>query len=367
MKIADPRYSTPSAQVLQHYVSNPHLIERLLINLGAQDVVDVGGEFRCTCPIHRGNNRQNFVVWYDHDAPVWRCFSHGCGTGPLQTLVMARMGLSEDQALAHMAQSAGLVIAGGPPVSRDALEAAELAACEARMRGRVQQEPLVFNEAMVAESMAGGTAYFESRGFSAALLRRFEVGFVPANRWVAFDPKWGKSNGWFEDRVSIPIRMQDARLIGFSGRRVDGLDFQKYKQLPGTRKGLALYPLHIPRIQREIQQSGMVYIVEGFADVWRCVQHGIFNVLSVMGTDISAPQLGILGSLCLGKIVFAYDGDDPGQAAMRSHAESVCQIAPVFRVGLPTGSDPGDIRDRTQLTSLFQSFQPLPSTPRRRR
>lgn len=368
MTIIRTEQRSPAFKMLMDfYRSRPDLIAHLLVSLGSQQVRDLGSEVRGTCPLHNGGGQANFVIWYDNDVPVWKCYSRACGRGPLHTLVLRRYQLRNDaEALQWLAQMAGLQIdttqVAIPP---EVMEQSELRAFELRMGAITRDLPNFFPEYMVSESTRGGCHFYENnpdpkKRYPRELLRQFEIGFVPANTWVWRSPdRPDQMSGWFDERVSIPIRMMDARLIGFSGRRLDAQKFQKYKILPGTKKRHALYGLHLPQTREAIRRTKMVHVVEGFPDTWRFHQFGVFNVTSFIGTDPSTTQIEALGSLPLERIVFAYDSDEGGRTAVQNYAQAVEDLAKLEALWAPESLDPGDLYDRDRFMAYLANPQPL--------
>jgi hypothetical protein len=52
-------------------------IQFLLESNGAKHIQDLSGSFRCTCPIHKGDNPTAFT--WDYTNGLWFCFTGSCG------------------------------------------------------------------------------------------------------------------------------------------------------------------------------------------------------------------------------------------------------------------------------------------------
>lgn len=369
--IVDPTRNRAEQVLMQHYLSRPDLIVAMLTAMGAVDIRQSHGVTQSTCPIHNGEGR-NFKVWHDKGAVIWCCFTR-CQSGkqPIYTLPMRRFEFSKEQAIGWLAHLGGICIDGmNVVVPKEAIEDAEIRAFNRRLGIEASDVPNFFPEEMVLQSMQGGTKYHEehpkaSKRFPHNLLRRFQVGFVKAKTWVwssgkLSDKGYPVTEGWFDDRVSIPIRLPNGNLIGFSGRRTDDVEFQKYKQLPGTKKGHTLYGLNRAETMDSIRQSKTLIVVEGFGDVWRAHQHGVYNVASFMGTDPSDYQIGIIGQLNLDSVVFYFDGDPAGQLAVQKYSSRLQDIARLANAVPPAGQDPGDLLTRAEFCAPLNSPTPIP-------
>ena len=358
-------------QVLRYYVSRPELVAALLERMGAQRINRDHRSIRCTCPLHHGDNDQAFAVWMDKGYIAWRCHTRCATKGNLVTLVMRKYHVGFEQAVAALARFAGLAISG-PQLRIDPQQLREESIETLRRRLGIREDrAAVFTETWLADARAGwglplpgvveawhfltGSAGSTTRWgehcrqFTPEMLAMFEVGFVPAGRWLLPDPQdHSRRVGWFEDRIAIPWRDWDGRCIGFSGRRFDGQKYLKYKTFPGTKKSLALYGLHHERCRRAIAEEGHVVIVEGFTDVWRGWSLGFFNVVAAGGTELSPAQITLLRRFHLRNVVLYFDGDEAGVTSARRMADQLRNVARI-RCGFPPeGKDPGDLLDAGQ-------------------
>ena len=140
------------------------------------------------------------------------------------------------------------------------------------------------NEDFVKRSLERRNMYFKNRGFTDNVLDIFEVGHCapPDSAW---------SYAQCKSRAVIPIRDENLRLVGISGRAETEVKQgdSKYRILSGSDKEGTLYGLCYSRPY--ILRNGSVVIVEGFADLWKCWMAGIKNVVAIMGKDITDRQL----------------------------------------------------------------------------
>jgi DNA primase len=369
-------------QVLAQYVAHPHLIESLLTKIGVQEMHhDHGKDIRCPCPIHGGTKLENFRIWYHLGVPRWRCFSGSCGNGDLVKLLRLKYGASYSQAVVSLARLAGMQVDGmSVHVPVETLQEESISAMERRLGiHRKTEEPKTFPEEMneraqrflgnrqnvhVQEYLTGPITQRarwgeKCRQLPYDIIRQFEMGFVPARSWIYEDPNekdrrgQPKQKGWFVDRISVPWRMPDGRLIGFAGRRVDGQKDKKWHTLFGTKKSMTFYGLHYPQTLEMIRATRQVILVEGYTDVMRAWQFGLFNTISGGGTELSEEQMRLLAQFDLARAFTYMDGDDAGQIATQTIGRQLSRITNVFNAIPPIDCDPSDLVD-------FDSFiQPL--------
>ena len=374
----------------QWYVNHPETMEALLAKIGADHVKHVHGKYiACSCPIHMGHKPDGFRLWYDRGKAIWKCFSDNCGAGGLTHLLMRRYQADFNQAVVSLGRFAGISVDGQViNVDPQMLQDEEDARWKRRfgIQDPADNKPNIFPDGMVEHSVARlyqpewsaaldyliGPQSTESawgekkKGFSVETVRKWEVGVVPARKWtwpsgeqdVAGQPKL---TGYFENRITIPIRLPDGSLIGFSGRRFDGNKTRKYKILSGTDKRFTLYGLHRPETLEAIRKTKHVVLVEGFGDVWRAHEHGQFNVLAVMGTELTSQQLTILNHLGVLEVTLYYDGDPAGQNSSQTMAEQIVSWAKVNIAVSPMGVDPGDVEDPERFCRpILQAIQYAP-------
>jgi len=160
----------------------------------------------------------------------------------------------------------------------------------------------------VLQHLDSAHPYLLNRGFTAATIERFGLGFC------------GK--GMLKDRVAIPLHNPEAELVGYAGRAVDdqaiSAEHSKYL-FPGKRekegrtvefrKSRLLYNAH-----RIVAPVTSLVIVEGFPSVWWLWQNGFPNVVALMGSSASAWQVQQIATLTAdqGKLLVFTDGDEAG-------------------------------------------------------
>ena len=127
----------------------------------------------------------------------------------------------------------------------------------------------------------------------------------------------------FRNRVMVPIRDRQGRVIGFGGRSLDGTE-PKYLNSPETEvfeKGQHLFGLD--KAANSIRKNDRAVVVEGYFDVIALHSAGVDNTVASLGTALSSKQITQLCRCSENKrIVLNFDADSAGvRAANRAIGE----------------------------------------------
>ena len=190
----------------------------------------------------------------------------------------------------------------------------------------------------------------EKRGIKESTLEAFELGYAPG-KWdgllkhlqlvEGLSPELLEAAGLvvprkggggfydrFRDRVMVPIRDRQGRVIGFGGRSLDGSE-PKYLNSPETavfEKGKHLYGLD--RAAPAIRKQDRAVVVEGYFDVIALHAAGITNAVASLGTALSSQQITQLCRCSDGKrIILNFDADVAGVRAANRAIGEVEQLA----------------------------------------
>lgn len=302
-----------------------------------------GRGFTGLCPFH---NERTPSFHVDPARQSWHCFG-ACGTGgDIFGFIMKKDGLEFRDALAVLAERAGL-----------ALERRRDAQDDAR-RGRLfemNEAAAAFFHAQLQGEAAGAVAarsYIAERAIAPASVERFQLGYAPnsweallahlAARGYAADEVVGAglavegergAYDRFRHRLMFPIRDDRGRVAGFGGRLLpgealgsggSGAPQPKYvntSQSPIFDKGAILYALDMAK--DAIRAEGRAVIVEGYMDAIAAHEHGFANVVASMGTALTERQVSLLKRHAP-VLVLALDEDAAGiEATLRSGYEIV--------------------------------------------
>ena len=311
-----------------------------------------GREHVGLCPFHKEKTPSFNVV---EDKGFYHCF--GCGAhGTAIDFVMAIEGLGFPEALERIADLTGIPAPrrAGParPEPSQRLHAANAAAAA------------WFQDQLAAAGGREAQAYLARRGLGRDILRRFELGYAPAERTslkralmaegfseaellaaglLARPEGGGDGFDRFRHRVMFPIADERGRIVGFGGRAL-GEARAKYLNTADTElfhKGELLYNLH--RAARPARERREIVLAEGYMDVIALAQAGLEHAVAPLGTAVTERQLAALWRFGEAPIV-CLDGDRAGLAAAMRAAE---RALPLMRGGqtlrfavLPDGEDP---------------------------
>jgi DNA primase len=381
MNLVQTPLSRMADRVSEYYAAHPDLIVALLEFIGGYQIKHRAGQIRCTCPLHGGNNPDNFAVWFDKGVPVWRCMSDCANKGTLSRLIMTKYNASFEQAVVWLANRAGLQVAGDMlQVSKKTLEEEDVEAFKRRMGLTGQEQPNYFPESWVQFSQqnlyAPASAEFldyltgpltertrwgdQKRQMPPQIVAHFQLGFVPARHWTwkdTVDPSI--TRGWMENRISFPWRDINGHCIGFAGRRVDAIKDQKYKTLPGTKRSLALWWLHDPLCKQAIMRTRVLHMLEGYTDVMRAYQHQCYNATAIGGTELTTQQLTLLKAFHLDHVVMYLDPDGPGMVAASKIAQQLQRTTCVKLATPPSDLDPAELIDFHQFWTPIVQARPF--------
>jgi DNA primase len=224
--------------------------------------------------------------------------------------------------------------------------------------------------------------YLKGRGLEEATLREFRVGYAPsawdrvllASRRGGFSEQElyatglaqrSKQNGQlydrFRERIMFPLTDVRGRVLGFGARAMREEQKPKYLNTSDNdvyHKGLHLYGADLARAHAT--KAGSVILCEGYTDVIALHQAGIRNAVGLMGTALTAEQVGELSRMAP-NVLLALDADTAGQEAMLKASNLARKRnARLEVVPLPPGRDPADLMrdDPSAITTALS--RPVP-------
>ena len=151
------------------------------------------------------------------------------------------------------------------------------------------------------------------------------------------------------ERVLWPY-YQCGRLVGYVGRRLDKLDFQKYFRAPWCQGRNVLFPFDY--VKEKFPGTDVVVLVEGEVDALNLLQAKI-PALSVLGsTSWSEHKRDLLVSMGIKRVFLLMDPDPAGRkAAKKLKVELLGYFDSVQVISIDGTEDPGDL-DTEQLKWL---------------
>ena len=356
-----------------------------------------GRNYTGFCPFHSNTRTPAFVVF--PDTQTWRCFGECATGGDLFDYVMKKEGYDFKEALKVLAQRAGVTLEEPDPQAKKRRQA------QNKVVDLLTMAAEYFHQLFLYAPQANfARDYIAKRQLNEETIDTYHLGYA-LNSWDACrthfteqgysddellaagllteNPDKGTRYDRFRNRLMIPIRDLDGRVVGFGARTLEKDGIPKYLNSPQTEvfdKGHLLFGLDLAR--RHIREAREAVIVEGYMDVMQGWQAGFRNMVAQMGTALTGDQLRLL-KRSTKRFILALDADAAGQnATMRSlqvardtldrdyetrfDARGLVQHegrlqADIRIVTLPEGNDPDQIirNDPDAWPKLLTGAQPI--------
>lgn len=332
----------------------------------ATDIVSVIGEYvqlkkagssyKGLCPFH-SEKSPSFMVSPGRNS--FHCF--GCGKGGnVITFIMEKESMPFPEALRLLAGKAGVDLPKPQESERD--QAAD------RVRERMYElnefAGKFFHERLLSAEGQPAREYFKGRGFAKEDALKYLIGFAPAG-WDSLKNTAQKAGfsqeellaagllvhneekntyyDKFRNRLIFPVRNNYDKIIAFGGRTLSDESGPKYLNSPETllfKKSECLYLLDMAR--EAIRQRGYVLVVEGYFDALALHHSGFENAVATLGTALTSQHGKVLARYTK-EVVFSYDADTAGQAAVLRGFEPLIQSGLNIRVlVMPDAKDPDE-------------------------
>jgi len=322
----------------------------------AVDIAEVVGEYvslkksgghgmKGLCPFHK-EKTPSFNV--NTSLQIFKCF--GCNaSGNVFTFLSKIENTPFTEAVRRLAE-------------RTRIPIAETSSPEDRERKRLLQAletaATLYHQALLKSPAAGrARAYLEKRKVPKEAIEKFRIGHssgreifsaklhpaLLAKAGLAGESRDGGQRDRMRGRLVLPITDLEGRVIGFGGRALEEGQQPKYLNSPETpvyKKSNSLYAMSLAK--DAIRKSGRAVLVEGYFDAIAPHARGISNVVAVLGTSLTTPQLRLLKRFAQ-VLLIVYDEDVSGnEAAVRSLDLASEEGFEVKIVRLPGGSDPDE-------------------------
>jgi DNA primase len=221
--------------------------------------------------------------------------------------------------------------------------------------------------------------YLLGRGLGEEILREFHVGYAPSawDRVLTGSLRGGFTEAElyatglaqrsqenrrlydrFRSRIMFPLADTRGRVLGFGARALSQDQRPKYLNTSDNtvyHKGLHLYGADLARAHAA--KAGQTILCEGYTDVIALHQAGIRNTVGLMGTALTAEQVGELARMAP-TVLLALDADSAGQEAMLRAAGLAAKRKLELRVvPLPVGTDPAELVQGGGAYAIEQAVQ----------
>lgn len=335
-----------------------------------------GKNYLGLCPFHNEKSPSFSVA---EDKQIFHCF--GCGKGGnVFSFIQEIEGLSFPESVEKVADlaniSVSLNLTNRPQVmSPKVLEESQLI--------QIHEKTSELYHHILMNTQVGEKAleYLKERGLTEEVIKTFQIGFAPRDRrllhkvlekdnysdevlkktGLLFQLEDGNWIDRFYQRIMFPITNFQGKVIGFSGRILEDVDFDvtdqpKYLNSPETdlfNKRFILYNFHQSRT--EIRKKNEVILFEGFMDVISAWMSGIKNGVASMGTSLTMEQINALEKIS-DEVLIAYDGDNAGIEATSRAIDLLSNQSSmgIQIISIPDKMDPDDYRRKYGEDNLHQ-------------
>ena len=277
------------------------------------------------CPFYP-ENTPSFVVYPEEQ--TFKCFCGSCAGlsgGDIFTFMMRLENIGFKDALFKCAEISGVDInvkeKTKPQPKNEIFQALDAASN-------------YFKNSLESRYGSEGIKYLDSRGISSEQIKEFGLGLslgginslvdhlkkVGVKGAAAVESglvqKWpdGTWHDFFIERLTIEIKDEDNKLVGFGARSLDN-KLPKYINTPQTslfNKSQLLFGLN--KAANSIKREGVCIIVEGYMDVFAAHSEGFENVVACMGTSVTKEQLELISKYAE-KVILCLDSDIAGRRA----------------------------------------------------
>jgi DNA primase len=313
------------------------------------------------CPFHE-ERTPSFGI--DPGQKVYYCF--GCqSSGDVFTFVQETEGVDFKGALELLAERYGVELQREEEDPREA----EKRKRRERLLELLSRTASYYERYLwESEEAARAREYLTGRGLGEEILREFRAGYAPsawdrvllASRRGGFSEQElyatglaqrSKENGRpydrFRSRIMFPLADVRGKVLGFGARAMREDQRPKYLNTSDNdvyHKGLHLYGADLARAHAT--RAGEVIVCEGYTDVIALHQAGLRNAVGLMGTALTAEQVGELARMAQ-TVLLALDSDSAGQEAMlRASSLAAKRKLELRVVPLAEGADPAEMIQR---------------------
>ena len=312
------------------------------------------------CPFH-SEKTPSFRV--DAEKKMYYCFGCHAG-GDVVKFVMEMEKLSYPEALTQLAQQSGIPVRYEDGVKPDFI----------KQDNKIEQYIELYERTasmfhyLLMETDSGKKAleYIKKRGLTDETLKKFKLGYAPADRkWLKqfllkknFSEEFLRESGlfsqkypdyaFFSDRLMFPIFNRKGQVVAFGGRVIPPADESQRKylnsgELPQFRKSENLFGFNFAK--DSIRTNKKIIFCEGNMDVIAYHQCGLDFAVATLGTALTEEHIKMIqGFVADGFVLLSFDSDGAGQTATWK-AIKLCRehSLTVKIISLQGGKDPAEI------------------------
>lgn len=310
-----------------------------------------GSTYKACCPFHK-EKTPSFNV--NPNMQIFKCF--GCGkAGNVFSFVMEYEGIDFLSAVKMLADKTGVELKYAQGFRPKGEDKTDLFDVNKKVAG-------YYCDNLSSPQAKPAIDYMKSRQITGQMAKDFQIGFA-LDGWDNLI-KWASSQNIpldileklgllsksekghlydrFRNRLLFTIHDDNGRVVGFSGRILDGSkEKAKYvntSKTPIFHKSQLLYGLH--KARRSILDKQEAIICEGQIDVIRCHSAGFTNAVASQGTAFTQEHAAKLKRYT-DAVTIVFDSDTAGKQATIKTARIFIKAGMAVRAALvPSGEDP---------------------------
>lgn len=315
-------------------------------------VLPDGTGFKSVCPFHNDTNPSMKI---SPSKKIFKCFSCGAGGNVIQ-FVSRYENISFIEACVKLARKIGITIETNTDPNYESK----------KKLYQILLESNEFYKFYLHNSDEGKIAlkYLFDRGIDEEIIESFEIGLAPSEKDYLHQALNAKEFGTidqiesglirkekndsyidtFKSRIMFPIKDNNGRVVGFSGRVY--LPGDKSPKYINSNENLIFHKSELlynySNANEYARRDNHVFIFEGFMDVIAAYKAGIKSSVATMGTALTKQHLKALNALT-SKVILCFDGDQAGiNATSKAAAVFSSENKIPYAVQLPEGLDPDE-------------------------
>ena len=308
-------------------LANEHI--SLIFDAFNIDYVDKYYYYQSCCPIHNGDNPTAFS-WVK-DRGYFRCFTRHCERDGADVFDFVQK--YKKCTLPQAKRIVASIVVVGDYKNTPEQELIAEAAFKRYIKNNLKPEKnFQILDPAILKRLKPET-YLLNRGFSQEVLDEYGIGYCD------------NSSSVYARRSCIPIYHHDGVLVGFTARATDegyaSRREAKWLHTPGFPKAKMLFNLN--KAAEKIRKTHKAIIVEGPLDVLKFWMAGIYNVVAVLGSDLSGPQRSLLLQNECYDLTLAFDNDASGKDSTSKVRNSCKNYFRLSQYLLPENGDIGGL------------------------
>lgn len=311
-----------------------------------------------SCPVHGGDNTSAWNFYYNEPRGIWKCRTQSChqkyGKGVLDLIVAVR-NCSREAAIKFLEDfNKGFVY---NDTHKSFINEVNF------FKETIKSKKTVINKSQIRERLSIPSKYFIDRGYSAAILDRYDVG----DCWT--------QKKYFYGRAVVPVYDENDIYIGATGRSVFQLCpkcqgyhigysqkcpdkpwlFSKWRHTANSSFSSVLYNFN--NAKSSIKETGTIIVVEGAGDVWRFEEADVHNSVAICGANLLESHIFILEYSGAQNIILATDNDDAGRNFRQMLKKRLSRCFNIYDLEFP-GHDIGELK-LEEIKSCIAKFRSL--------